>query len=172
MFVMLGVFLFNLLCGLVPCDPNLGKVQVSSNRFLEIGFRDGRPVNKSEIPARATVSSGKVEGYHMKTVEAREIFAFEGIPYGKADRWKVKSCYSLSFMVSFYFMATWLTYIKVVIGHKCVSIVAVPILCLHILRNHFRFNFKADPDKLHSSVYICYKWVNLIVSKVLDLAFL
>jgi hypothetical protein len=87
--MLLGVFLFNLLCGLVPCDPNFGDPTVSKTPYPEIGFRDGRPENKADIEAKVTVNSGKLEGYHMQTVAGRTIFAFEGIPYGRAELWKV-----------------------------------------------------------------------------------
>jgi len=83
--------MFNLLCGLVPCDPKFDSPEINRNPFFEIGSRSrfGKSVEKVDIPEIVTVRQGKIEGYHMKTSSARTIFAFEGIPYGRAERWKV-----------------------------------------------------------------------------------
>ena len=36
---------------------------------------------------------GKLEGYIMKSIKGRSIYAFEGIPYGKSKRFEVCLCF-------------------------------------------------------------------------------
>lgn len=91
--LLFATFLFNLLCGLVPCDPNYSDPIVSSVPYKESDLlREGRTCNESETsdPVVTLPSGGRLEGYGMKTVKGRPILAFEGIRYGRAERWKVR----------------------------------------------------------------------------------
>ncbi|CAG7821889.1 unnamed protein product [Allacma fusca] len=76
-----SVLLFNLLCGLVPCDPEYRAPDVNP---------DPGPLTRAhneDFPSHSftvQTGSGRVEGYPMKTIEGRDISAFEGIPYGES----------------------------------------------------------------------------------------
>lgn len=78
--VILGTFLFNLLCSIVPCDPDFGDpelVDVSSR-----GARRASDVPVDELPVVRT-SLGLIEGYFSRSIEGRLINTFEGIPYAE-----------------------------------------------------------------------------------------
>jgi hypothetical protein len=84
-----SVFLVNLFCSLVPCEPNFGDPQVPS------GKHDGRLKTRSHTvpgltsdgyldPPVVQTYSGAMEGYLMKIINGRRIYAFEGVPYAEA----------------------------------------------------------------------------------------
>lgn len=86
-----GVFLFNLLCGLVPCDP-----KYQTPEILRLPRNQNvltRNVETRSVIPRVKTLYGWVEGYIMKSSMGKDFFAFEGIPYGESTagprRWKV-----------------------------------------------------------------------------------
>lgn len=87
-----GMFLFNLLCGLVPCDPKYKSpevLEVPTNSLMRT-----RNVEKRNVAPIVETKYGFVEGYFARSTVGKEFFAFEGIPYGEStaghQRWKVK----------------------------------------------------------------------------------
>ncbi|ODN01295.1 Esterase FE4 [Orchesella cincta] len=90
MLVTVGMFLFNLLCGLVPCDPQLPKPEILDiPRDVRIRARN---IDNRIVEPIVKLPIGIVEGYRMKSMNGRDFFAFEGIPYGESTggsrRWK------------------------------------------------------------------------------------
>ncbi|ODM95633.1 Esterase FE4 [Orchesella cincta] len=76
MVLVLGAFLLNALCAIVPCPPVYDPPEpVPIPTFVKI------PILKS--PYVVNTQSGKVEGFPMKTIRARDIIAFTGIPYAE-----------------------------------------------------------------------------------------
>ncbi|CAG7821885.1 unnamed protein product [Allacma fusca] len=70
-----GLFLFNLLCAIAPCDPKLDLPEVRVRKSFQEDQLDQSP--------RVITTNGGLEGYIMYSTEARPIRAFEGIPYGE-----------------------------------------------------------------------------------------
>ncbi|ODM96252.1 Esterase FE4 [Orchesella cincta] len=99
---MVVVFLFNLMCAIVSCDPFYSPptpkaIADSSGNSLLTDFisRTGRNLDangSSDImslirpPPIVDTESGKVEGYFMKVINGREVYAFEGIPYAEQPK--------------------------------------------------------------------------------------
>jgi len=107
-----SVFLVQLLCVIVPCDPRYRLPDLSSDPhklyrnenykllFKKVGIGVNGPDilesevsadynGKNKLPPFVRTLSGDVEGYYMKVVGGREVSAFEGIPYADSDRFKV-----------------------------------------------------------------------------------
>lgn len=84
MVVLTSVFLLNLLCALVPCDPKYHEPTPAEN--VQVGFRSSLDSSNSieEIEPKVTVKNGELDGYFSTTIGGRKIFAFEGIPYAEA----------------------------------------------------------------------------------------
>jgi hypothetical protein len=77
---MLGsVFLMNLLCAIVPCDPINKPPEISE--VISSG-RGKRLVDQGDYPVVET-RNGKVKGYPMWVMSGRKITAFEGIPFAE-----------------------------------------------------------------------------------------
>jgi len=110
--VMSAVFLFNMLCAIVPCDPYHRPPSAPSASANEISLlgrnnkddgthktfkRSGFPPDADDNPPDPFVvtESGALQGYFMKIVDGKSIYAFEGIPYSQPPtgfyRFRVKS---------------------------------------------------------------------------------
>ncbi|CAG7717499.1 unnamed protein product [Allacma fusca] len=80
---MVLTFLVNLLCAVVNCAPDFGQPGDSL-----VGSRLGARVldlNGTVLqPPLVETLGGSLEGYFMKTISGREIYAFEGIPFAEA----------------------------------------------------------------------------------------
>jgi hypothetical protein len=98
--ILTAAFLFNLLCAMVPCDPyyTYPKPQeqllrsssipidtvVSLKEFHGSFKRSGFPsVDESPPDPFVVTKSGAVQGYFMKIIDDKNIYAFEGIPYAQ-----------------------------------------------------------------------------------------
>lgn len=97
--ILLTTFFMNALCALVPCPPQFPGPEIDSASLL--GFRDGvrrlRNINNGssdsdgndvalnilDTTPRVDTQYGTIEGYFMKTVGGRDIYAFEGIPFAE-----------------------------------------------------------------------------------------
>ncbi len=88
---LVSVFLMNLLCALVPCDPEIPYPEIHG---MEVGFRGKRLISgvddgdNNNYPI-VTTTNGQVQGYPMLVMSGRKIFAFEGITYGNSERFQV-----------------------------------------------------------------------------------
>ncbi|CAG7730118.1 unnamed protein product, partial [Allacma fusca] len=76
------VFSISLLCGIVSCAPNYSKPFNDAKGQLLFSSYSNKPTNYSDPPVVSTLN-GFVEGYFMRTVLNRRIYAFEGIPYAE-----------------------------------------------------------------------------------------
>jgi len=83
MVLVLGLFLLNTMCAIVPCQRLYKPPEpIKISPYLE---QD----DPSEYKARRHIDpivqteTGKVRGFPMKTIGARNIFAFTGIPYAE-----------------------------------------------------------------------------------------
>ncbi|CAL8114282.1 unnamed protein product [Orchesella dallaii] len=102
---MVVVFLFNLMCAIVSCDPYYNPptpgvfVESSDNSLLtEFISRTGRNLDGNESanlmsltrpPPIVETKIGTLEGYFMKVVNGREVYAFDGIKYAeKPERFR------------------------------------------------------------------------------------
>jgi len=90
-----SVFLLNVFCSLVPCEPNFGDPKIPPSphgrlktRSHETSFPGMTPDGFFDPPTVFTYSGG-VEGYLMRIINGRQIYAFEGIPYATAKRFQV-----------------------------------------------------------------------------------
>lgn len=88
MVVLTSVFLFNILCAIVPCDPDYGKPQIDESVAAsnQVVFRNsfGKEIGEEVEPKVKLENYGLIEGYTMSTIGGRKIYAFEGIPYAEA----------------------------------------------------------------------------------------
>ena len=80
----------------LPSDPIAAqRVSVRSSRLLSSdgSHFDGYDFSKGKLNPIVNVSAGRLEGYVMKSIKGRSIYAFEGVPYaettGGANRFKV-----------------------------------------------------------------------------------
>lgn len=76
MILTLGVFLFNLLCGLVPCDPKYQTPEILS--VPKDQSVRARNIATQNVPPIVETLSGALEGYVMRSTIGRDFFAFEG----------------------------------------------------------------------------------------------
>ncbi|XP_035709631.1 venom carboxylesterase-6-like [Folsomia candida] len=92
-----AVFLVQLLCVLVPCNPRYpipdlsqdeDKVNdrfagIAGSNFLKRLWHSHSDEGHHALPPLVKTEGGVVEGYVMKVVGGREVYAFEGLPYGE-----------------------------------------------------------------------------------------
>ncbi|CAL8114264.1 unnamed protein product [Orchesella dallaii] len=99
--IVTSIFLMNLMCSFVPCDPNYGEPKTSESvtirtpkkfRFSRSGVPKAKEVKEDnflsaqeeeELDPIVETKSGVVEGYIMKIINSRKIYAFEGIEFGE-----------------------------------------------------------------------------------------
>lgn len=94
------LFMFNLLCAIVSCDPYYQPptprpyVETAENTFLK-EYRVTRNLNSNSTtlprdwkpPPIVTTKGGTVEGYFMKVVNGRDVYAFEGFVIKDIKNW-------------------------------------------------------------------------------------
>lgn len=101
------VFLAELICVLVPCNPNYPNPDLSGTRGIEerresVSFKEsysraeflkglfqrfksiGEDKGNGKREPFVITKGGGVQGYFMKVVGGRDVYAFEGIPYAEA----------------------------------------------------------------------------------------
>lgn len=88
MLVSLGMFLFNVMCGLVPCDPKFDSPEISAEPLRSGDYLRNVALREVGDPVVQLPKLGAVEGHIMTANEGRDFLAFEGVPYGKAERWR------------------------------------------------------------------------------------
>jgi hypothetical protein len=85
MVLFLGMFLLNALCAIVPCqklyDPPVPvpKAGTNSQSFQSIRV----PILETNQKLLVKTRSGFIQGFPMKTIRARDIVAFTGVPYAE-----------------------------------------------------------------------------------------
>jgi len=90
------MFLMNVLCAMVPCDyknphPEIGIYNDSDNSVSGVRHsllgnnREKRLIQGASHPVVST-QQGQVQGYPMRVMSGRQIYAFEGIPYGQVTK--------------------------------------------------------------------------------------
>lgn len=82
-----AVFLFNLLCGLVPCTPRQKSPEILQEPRDPLMVLRNKEVQGTRPIVK--IPNGELEGFKMKAMNGRLFVAFEGIPYGEQKRFKV-----------------------------------------------------------------------------------
>jgi hypothetical protein len=77
--VLLSFLLTNILCSFTPCFPTFEPPLAAQS---ETQIRTRSDVNRTKWPV-VTTGTGDVQGFTMKTIGGRDIYAFEGIPFAE-----------------------------------------------------------------------------------------
>lgn len=85
--VLLSFLFTNILCSYTPCFPTF-EAPVPALRAPEdqlIGFRSGNFGTDNRMPRNPVLKTeiGDVQGFTMKTIGGRDIYAFEGVPFAE-----------------------------------------------------------------------------------------
>ena len=78
---MFGTFMLNLLCAVVPCDPQFRLPEIANSLRTSDSRRFATPEIKYPV---VLTQNGAIQGYSMYSSRGNRINAFEGIPYGEA----------------------------------------------------------------------------------------
>ena len=99
-----------LFCALeYPSDP-LATQRISSRSSRIVDLQENEineglyDFSKGDTNPIVSTKSGKLEGYVMKSIKGRSIYAFEGVPYGESKRFEVCLCTNEHFLPTFPFI--------------------------------------------------------------------
>lgn len=98
MVLVFGMFLVNTLCAVVPCrrfyDP---PVPAAVPPIMPIGLNRQRELPLDFQDALVRTKSGLVQGFIMRTIKGRRIYAFTGVPYGEPPTGQLR--YNVSYVI-------------------------------------------------------------------------